>query len=184
MIYKILVLGDWGAGKTSFFNLVEKSLPGAERKPSIKLDLIEFTRTIEGEEITVHVYDIPGRELSNANRSKHYQGANGAFVVYDISNPNSFRHAPFWIEELTNYNGYGKVPIVLIGNKADLRASSDRTLNPIDAKEYVFRLNRSTKIDNVENHFFEISSKTGKGLPLIVDKLLESIYHQRSAVCD
>ena len=38
-----------------------------------------------------------------------------------------------------NYNGYGKVPIVLIGNKADLRASSDRTLNPIDAKEYVFR---------------------------------------------
>ena len=180
MVYKILVLGDWGVGKTSLFNQFEKSIPGAERKPSIKLDLIEFKRTIEGEEITIHLYDIPGRELSNANRSKHYLGAHGAFIIFDICNPNSFRHAPFWIEELMNYNGYGKVPIVLVGNKSDLRESSERTLNPIDAKEYVFRLNRTTTKDNVENHFFEISSKSGKGLQLIVDQLIESIHKQRA----
>lgn len=181
IIYKILVLGDYNVGKSTLFQQFEKSIPGAHRKPSIKLDLIEFTRTIQGEQITVHLFDIPGRELSNANRSKHYLGAHGAFVIFDICSPNSFRHAPFWIEELMNYNGYGKVPIALIGNKSDLRATSQRTLNPIDAKEYVFRLNRSTNRENVENHFFEISSKSGKGLPMIVDKLLESIYKQRNS---
>jgi small GTP-binding protein len=179
--YKILVLGDYNVGKSTLFQQFEKSIPGALRKPSIKLDLIEFTRIIKGEEITVNLFDIPGRELSNANRSKHYIGTHGAFVIFDITSPNSFRHAPFWIEELMNYNGYGKVPIALIGNKADLRATSQRTLNPIDAKEYVFRLNRSSQKDNVENHFFELSSKTGKGLPQIVDKLLESIHKQRTS---
>ncbi|MHA1200555.1 MAG: Rab family GTPase [Candidatus Heimdallarchaeaceae archaeon] len=180
MIYKILVLGDYNVGKSSFFQQFEKSIPGAEKKPSIKLDLIQFTRKIEGEPVIVNLYDIPGRELTNANRSKHYIGVHGAFVIFDVCNPNSFRHAPFWIEELINYNGFGKVPIVLIGNKTDLRATSQRTLNPIDAKEYVFRLNRTSKKDNVENHFFELSSKTGKGLTLIIDQLLESIKKHRT----
>lgn len=181
MIFKILILGDYGTGKTSLFQQFEKTIPGAERKPSIKLDLIEFTRTIENEEIQVQLFDIPGRELSNANRSKHYLGAHGAFIIFDMCSPNSFRHAPFWIEELMNYNGYGKVPIVLIGNKVDLRETSQRILNPIDAKEYVFRLNRSSQRENIENHFFETSAKTGKGLSLILDSLLISIYKQRKS---
>ncbi len=181
MTYKILVLGDYGTGKTSLFQQFEKNIPGAERKLSIKLDLIEFTRKIEGEEIRIQLFDIPGRELTNEYRSKHYLGTHGAFIVFDICSPNSFRHAPFWIEELMNYNGFGKVPISLIGNKADLRATSQKTLNPIDAKEYVFRLNRSTQKQNVENHFNEISSKSGKGLGIIIDQLVTSIYKHRNA---
>ncbi len=180
MIFKILVLGDYGVGKSSLFEQFEKSIPGAVRKPSIKLNLIEFTRKISGEEVTVQLFDIPGTEMSNANRSKNYLGAHGAFIIFDVCNPNSFRHVPFWIEELMNYNGYGKVPIALIGNKSDLRASSERTLNPIDAQEYVFRLNRSTQKENVENYFFELSSKSAKGLPQIVDQFLESIHKHRT----
>lgn len=180
MKYKILVLGDYGVGKTSLFEQFEKSIPGAARKPSIKLDLLEFTRSIKSEEIIVNLYDIPGRELSNANRSKHYLGTHGAFIIFDICNPNSFRHAPFWIEELMNYNGFGKVPIVLVGNKADMRETSQRTLNPIDAQEYVYRLNRTSQRENINNYFFEISAKSPKGLSLIMDQLLEAIYNQRN----
>ena len=181
MAYKVLVLGDYGTGKSSLFNQFLKVIPNAEKKPSIKLELIEFKRTLAGREITIQLYDIPGKELTSEHRSKHYKNAVGAFIIFDICRPDSFRHAPFWIEELMNYNGYGKVPIILVGNKTDLRASSQRTLNPIDAKEYVFRLNRSATNDNIENHYYEISSKSRKGLLAIVDKLVESIVkHQET----
>ncbi|MHA1408101.1 MAG: hypothetical protein ACTSSG_12070 [Candidatus Heimdallarchaeaceae archaeon] len=81
-----------------------------------------------------------------------------------MSRPDSFRHAPFW-----------KVPIVLLGNKADLRESSERTLNDIDARQFIFRLNRTTKNQNVESHYFEISAKNPKGIPIIIDTLIRSI---------
>ena len=68
MIFKLLVLGDYGTGKTTLFKQLLESIPEAKRKPSIKLELIEFTRNIEGKEITVNVFDIPGKELSSDNR--------------------------------------------------------------------------------------------------------------------
>ena len=174
MIYKVLVLGDYGTGKSTLFERFLQ-LPGAEKKLSIKLELVEITKIIEGKEVTLQIYDIPGKELTSDKRSKHYKNAVGAFILFDISRPDSFRHAPFWIEELMNYNGYGKVPIILVGNKGDLREVSQRTLNPIDAQEYVFRLNRTTRRENIDNHYFEISSKNPKGLPLMVDQLIKSI---------
>jgi small GTP-binding protein len=182
MILKVLVLGDYGTGKSTIFSQFLNNVPGAERRPSIKLDLIEFKRTIKGKEVTVNLYDIPGRELTSDNRSKHYKNTCGAIIIFDISRPDSFRHAPFWLEELMNYSGIGKVPILLVGNKSDLRETSQRTLNPIDAKEYVFRLNRTTRVDGVENHFVELSAKAGKGLVMAIDMLVESMIKHQEAL--
>ncbi|OLS29316.1 MAG: GTPase KRas precursor [Candidatus Heimdallarchaeota archaeon AB_125] len=179
MKFKVLVVGDYGVGKTSLFHQIEKTIPGAEKKPSIRLELIEFTRMIEGKEVTVNLIDIPGRELSNEYRSKHYLNTNGALVVYDITSPHSFRHTPFWIEELFNYSGFGNIPVVIVGNKSDMREVSQRTLNPIDAKEYVFRLTRTSIRENIENHYAEISSKSGKGISQMIDKLIVSMINHR-----
>ncbi len=175
MAYKVLVLGDYGTGKTTLFNQYLQAAPGAEKKPSIKLELIEFIRVIEGKEHIIHLYDIPGRELASDKRSKLYKDCKGALVLYDISRPDTFRHALFWIEELINYSGIGKVPIILVGNKSDIRESSQRTLNPIDAKEFIFRLNRTSLKDGVDNHFFEVSAKSSKLLVSVIDQLLKSM---------
>ncbi len=182
MKFKVLIVGDYGVGKTSLFRQIEKSIPGAEQKPSIRLELIEFTRMIEGQEIIVNLYDIPGRELSNEHRSKHYLNTNGALVVYDITSPHSFRHTPFWIEELMNYSGFGHIPVIIVGNKADMREVSQRTLNPIDAKEYAFRLNRTAKRSNIENHFVEVSAKSAKGLSQMIDKLIVSMINHKKFI--
>ena len=177
--FKVLVLGDYGVGKTSLFEQIAKSIPGAEKKPSISLDIIEFKRIIAGNEVTINLYDIPGRELSTDKRSKHYLHTNGALIVFDITSPHSFRHTPFWIEELINYSGYGNIPVVIVGNKSDMREVSQRTLNPIDAKEYVFRLNRTANREDIENHYFEVSAKSSKGISQMIDRLAESMIKHR-----
>lgn len=181
MEFKVLVLGDYGTGKSTIFSQFLNNVPGAERKPSIKLDLIEFERAVKGKEVTVNLFDIPGRELTSDNRSKHYKNASGAIIIFDISRPDSFRHVPFWLEELMNYSGTGKVPILLVGNKSDLRATSQKTLNPIDPQEYVFRLNRTTRVDGIENHYVELSAKSGKGLVAAIDLLVESMIKNQEA---
>ena len=180
MKFKVLVLGDYAVGKSTLFHQIAKTIPGAEKKPSIKLELIEFTRRIEGQEVTISLYDIPGKELSNENRSKHYLNTNGALVVYDITSPHSFRHAPFWMEELLNYSGHGNIPVVIVGNKSDMREVSQRTLNPMDAKEYVFRLNRTAHREGIENLYFEVSAKSSKGITHMIDQLaLSMVKHKR-----
>ena len=177
MTYKILILGDYGVGKTSLFNYYKEHSPGAHVKPALKLKLLELDRRIEGEEITIHLCDIPAKEFSTANKPKLYQKTVGAIILFDISRPDTFRHALFWIEELMNYNGFGKVPIVLLGNKTDIRFSSERVLNPIDAQQFIYRLNRSAKASgtNIESSFHEMSTKEPKGLLGILDNLIKAI---------
>jgi hypothetical protein len=76
-----------------------------------------------------------------------------------------------------NYNGFGKVPIALLGNKTDIRFSSERVLNPIDAQQFIYRLNRSAKASgtNIESSFYEMSTKEAKGLLGILDQLIRAI---------
>ena len=175
MAYKILILGDYGVGKTSLFEFFKNNAPGAVVKPALKLKMIELTRKVEGKDVTVNICDIPAKELSSANKPKLYHKTVGAFILFEISRPDTFRHVLFWLEEVMNYNGYGKVPIMLLGNKTDLRQSSERVLNPIDAQQMIFRLNRTSTSDNIENKFQEVSTKEGKGLLVSLDMLIKSI---------
>ncbi len=175
MAYKILILGDYGVGKTSLYNYYKTHAPEAQEKPALKVKLLEITRRIEGQDNTVHLCDIPAKELSIANKPKLYQKTVGAMILFDISRPDTFRHALFWIEELMNYNGFGKVPIALLGNKTDIRFSSERVLNPIDAQQFIYRLNRSASKEDIESSFYEMSTKEAKGLLGILDKLIKAI---------
>ena len=175
MAFKILILGDYGVGKTSLYNYYKTHAPEAHEKPALKLKLLELNRRIEGEEITIHICDIPAKEFSTANKPKLYQKTVGAIILFDISRPDTFRHALFWIEELMNYNGFGKVPIALLGNKTDIRFSSERVLNPIDAQQFIYRLNRSAGKEKIESSFHEMSTKEAKGLLNILDKLIKAI---------
>ncbi|MHA1346501.1 MAG: GTP-binding protein [Candidatus Heimdallarchaeaceae archaeon] len=177
MTYKILILGDYAVGKTSLYNYYKDHAPDALEKPALKLKLLEICRKVDGEETIVHLCDIPAKELSTKNRPKLYQKTIGAIILFDISRPETFRHALFWIEELMNYNGFGKVPIALLGNKSDIRFSSERVLNPIDAQQFIYRLNRSALASgtNIESSFHEMSTKEAKGLLGILDQLIRAI---------
>ncbi len=177
MAYKILILGDYGVGKTSLYNYYKDNAPEAQEKPALKVKLLEINRRIDGEEKIIHLCDIPAKELAPTNRPRLYKKTVGAIILFDISRPDTFRHALFWIEELMNYNGFGKVPIALLGNKTDIRHSSERVLNPIDAQQFIYRLNRSAIASgtNIKSSFHEMSTKEAKGLLGILDQLVRAI---------
>lgn len=53
----------------------------------------------------------------------YYRGAEGAVVVYDCTDMDTFKKMNQWVSELRQYLPQ-EVPIIIAGNKADLGSSS------------------------------------------------------------
>ena len=72
------------------------------------------------------------------------------FIVYDISNRNSFKNLNVWISFIKSVNKDDSI-LVLVGNKSDLK----REISQNEAKE----------VANKENmFFFEVSAKNGENV--------------------
>lgn len=50
----------------------------------------------------------------------YYREANGALLVYDVTNPDSLRKVRDWVKELNKMLGTQNIRLAIIGNKIDL----------------------------------------------------------------
>ena len=50
----------------------------------------------------------------------YYRDAQGAMIVYDITDPDSFKKVEYWMKQLKLYLPVN-TPIVIAGNKCDLQ---------------------------------------------------------------
>ncbi len=123
---------------------------------------IEIEKTI----VDLNIWDTAGEEKYHALAPIFYRGAQGAVIIFDVTNRETFNRATKWFNELSNY-AEGKPKIVLVGNKIDLpnREISREEANKL-AKEY-----------NCE--FFEVSALEGFNVNEIFESLTMSIYNQR-----
>lgn len=99
--------------------------------------------------VKVQIWDTAGQERMHVITRTYYKGSHGIALVYNLTDPDSFRNVNYWMANIQQHAG-DKVVKILIGNKADL---TDRAISyeqgAAMAKEYGFM------------HFFETSAKTG-----------------------
>ena len=118
----ILLLGDPGVGKTTWIDRVIGKKFSDSYMTTLGKNMEEIN--IEGRKIFLH--DMSGNERFQ-EINVYYEIADGALIFYDVSSKNSFERINYWKSKLNK-----NVPLVLIGNKADLL--KDR-LNFISCKE-------------------------------------------------
>ena len=90
------------------------------------------------------------------------RGAKGALICFDVSDKNSFNELHYWIKTIRHIAG--KIPIMLIGTKSDLkRIISDQEINKI-IKTYQLDGIFFTSVDNYnrETIFKELIEKLDK----------------------
>jgi small GTP-binding protein len=143
---KVVVVGDAAVGKTSLIVRYVKGVfnPGY----IITLGVNFFTQDVTLEEKTLRfiIWDTAGQERFGPVRKKYYLGARAAVLVFDLTNLQSFEHIDFWIKEVESTSG--EIPMILVGNKADLKPVVKR-----DAiQEFALHHNLT---------FVETSAKTG-----------------------
>ncbi len=132
---KVIVLGAPGVGKTS---LIRRFVDDKFRKSYVSTIGVDISRKevkINEKNCIVNesLWDIGGQSQEMApHRKRFYQGANFAFLVFDITRKDTFEKISSWEKDLeTSINRH--LSVILIANKTDLE-NPEVTLEEIKQK--------------------------------------------------
>ncbi|XP_041829966.1 mitochondrial Rho GTPase 2 isoform X1 [Melanotaenia boesemani] len=129
---RILLLGEPKVGKTSLImSLVGEEFP--EVVPP-RAEEITIPADVTPEKVPTHIVDYSEKEQSDEVLRDEIIKANVVCVVYDVTNEDTInRIKTKWIPFVNGDAEKGsKIPIILVGNKSDLRSgSSMETILPI-----------------------------------------------------
>ncbi len=122
----------------------------------------------------IQIWDLAGQERFSVVREGYYIGTKGAMLVFDITRPETFRSIPNWIRELLNNLSHDDIiPLVLIGNKADLREMDSP--NYISREQGISYAQELADWSEFDVPYVETSAKTGLNVDLIFNTLVNNI---------
>jgi small GTP-binding protein len=123
---KICLIGDVGVGKTSLIRRYvldvfdDKYIATIGTKVTKKEIEIKDPKTGAPQRIVLLIWDIMGQpSFREVLREAYFYGVEGAIAVCDVTSKESLGELRYWIKAMTATTG--KVPIVFLGNKCDLR---------------------------------------------------------------
>ncbi|KAG6784897.1 hypothetical protein POTOM_010608 [Populus tomentosa] len=173
-VFKVVVIGDSGVGKTQILSRFTKNEFCFDSKSTIGVEFQTRTVTIKGKVIKAQIWDTAGQERYRAVTSAYYRGALGAMLLYDITKRPTFDHVARWVEELRAHAD-NSIVIMLIGNKVDLVEL--RAVPAEDAVEFA---------EDQGLFFSETSAFSGDNVDSAFLRLLEEIYDtvcKKALVC-
>lgn len=165
-VFKILLIGDAGVGKSSIllqftdglFNEAQQSTIGVDFKVKI-VDAMDSNG--RPKRVKVTIWDTAGQERFRTLTSSYYRGAQGIVLVYDVARQETFDSLDQWLSEVDQYST-GEVVKLLVGNKVD----QERVVEREFANEWA----RSRGM-----LFLEASAKTKDGIAQVFSELVMKI---------
>lgn len=158
---KILLLGDGAVGKTSLVHRFVEGVFNERYKATIGVDIFSKVVGTPNGEVELQLWDLSGQQHFSAVRSKFYNKADGALLVFDLTNKKTFENLDSWLTETKNGVG-SEIPMFVLGNKmdlADLIAVQEQEIADF-ANQYQWQWSRSSAKsgENVENAFTSIAT--------------------------
>lgn len=132
-LYKIVLIGDSGVGKSSLLSRFTRNEFDLESKSTIGVEFATRSIQVDGKVIKAQVWDTAGQERYRAITSAYYRGAVGAVLVYDLSKQKTFENVARWLLEVREH-AESSIVTMLVGNKCDLKHL--RAVLAEDAKKY------------------------------------------------
>lgn len=150
-LFKILILGDAGIGKTSFLTRYAEDVFTTTFIRTIGIDFRIAREEIGGNRLKLQVWDTAGQERFRTITKAYYRGAKGFVVAYDVTCRDSFDSANnFWLNEIDRNTQGTVVAKILVGCKCDL--ASERAVSQEEGQALA---------DSLGIQFIETSSKLG-----------------------
>ncbi|MFX0205720.1 MAG: Rab family GTPase, partial [Candidatus Hodarchaeota archaeon] len=100
---------------------------------TIGVDLFKKSVTVDGQIISLQIWDLAGQAIFQKYRHNFLGGALGAFLVFDLTVPRSLNSLNLWISDIRATTGH--INYVLIGNKVDLK--NEREVSGTDIHNFL-----------------------------------------------
>lgn len=164
-MFKLLLTGDSGVGKTSFLlRFVDDSFK-PDVPSSIGVDFKVKALKVREKKIKLTIWDTAGQERFRTLTSSYYRGAHGVILMYDVTRKDTLHESlASWIKEIRMYCGKTGVSLLLVGNKID--RDDSREVSHTDGVAFAK--------DN-GMLFIEVSAKTRAGITQAVEVLVGKI---------
>lgn len=118
--YKLVVLGAGGVGKSALtIRLVTDNFLD-EYDPTIE-DSYRKQVTIDDQAALLDILDTAGQEEFSSMQDQWMRDGRGFLIVYNITSAASFDEVSVLYEKILRTKDVDSVPVVLAGNKADLK---------------------------------------------------------------
>ncbi|KAG0204353.1 rab32, member RAS oncoprotein [Mortierella sp. GBA30] len=170
-LYKILIIGDVGTGKTSIIKRYVHNIFSMNYKSTIGVDFaLKVIQWSPDTVVRLQLWDIAGQERGNMTRV-YYKEAVAALVVYDVTRPKTFEAVKRWKADLDSKVslpwGGGPIHAILLANKTDLQLNASVGLDAEEMEKFC------------EEHgflkWFATSAKDNKNIEDAMQFLLEQI---------
>ena len=166
MIFKIILVGDIGVGKTNILSKYISNKFETDSKSTIGVELSTKTFNINNNKINAQIWNTAGQEKYKSLTKAYYKGALGALVIYDITQKITFENIDKWISDL-KISADEKVSIILIGNKSDLEEK--REVSKEDGEN-------KAKLNGIS--FLETSALNGNNIEIAFKTLVKNVYNK------
>ncbi|KAH9523045.1 Ras- protein Rab-32B [Bulinus truncatus] len=167
-LYKVLVIGEFGVGKTSIIRRYTEGYFSPNYKLTIGVDFaLKSIEWSSDTKVNLQLWDIAGHERFGHMTRVYYKYAIAAIIVFDLSRPATFDSVLKWLEDVNSkvmLSNEQPVPVLLLANKCDIDDSSYET----------DKLNSFCREKNFIG-WFPTSAKTNQNVEEAMNFLIEHI---------
>ena len=166
-----ILIGDSTVGKSCFFKRYFRNEFSEGIFHTIGIDKETKHIKIGNNSYKITLWDTAGQEKFRFLPKKYYNNADGIFLLFDVTNEESFKNVSSWINDVkensgkTNENGNkSSITLFLIGNKIDL-----------DGRE-VSKEQAEMEAKSLGVKYFEISCKFNMNIPEVMQSMIMECY--------
>ena len=172
--YKILInpmiIGDSKVGKTCIHSKYTKNKFSDNYKATIGADFGSKEIELDDKKVIIQLWDSAGRETFGAGNTSLYKHPYAFIVCFDLTNKESFENLNEWIRKIRESENGENKPIILIGNKSDLKKEI-----AVDNSAIFTFVQKNDQI----KRYFETSAKTGKNISEAIEYATKSAIQYR-----
>jgi Ras-related protein Rab-1A len=163
-IFKILLIGDSGVGKTCMLLKFIDDTFNDWCTSTIGVDFKIKTITTNEKYVRLQLWDTTGLERFRSITKGYYRNSHGIIIVFDLTSMESFNNLVKWMNDVNKYkDDYKTDPhpyVILVGMKSDL----------VEKRKVNIEIINEFCIDN-NVKYLEASAKNGNGIKEIFDNM-------------
>ncbi len=132
VVKKVCILGDFAVGKTSTIRRYVLDLFDDKYITTMGTKITKKEMMVDAVDLTLQIWDIVGNIIYRKLQEQYYKGSDGAFLVCDLTRPETEESLTTWIEHYLRI--VPRARLVFIGNKVDIAGESCPVAEAVKAR--------------------------------------------------